>query len=218
MTYHATKGLGFPATILADFGVSDRIDSPFEIRLAQGKPHVWPDPLGMTSSTLPALTSIAKSLPIGRLRADEKIESLAQLLYVAMTRARGLLVFAHGTKASDTEWFTRILGQVMPRSPAAAAKPARAKKAAAKKSSRGKRKDGPDSDDAATGVTVSAAATGSTPIPVASPPSPLTIDAFLPSTPTVTAVPIAASVGAGTPWQADYSYRDFNVSRRRHKG
>lgn len=213
MTYHATKGLGFPVTVLADFGVSNAIDDPFEIRLVQKKPHVWPNPLGLTKSSCQPLESIAKSHGISQLRSDERLEGLAQLLYVAMTRAKGLLVFAHGAKDGDTEWFARILGRVVTSSPTPAGKPARATKAAAKKSARGKKKDDADPGDPPAGSTVSAAATGSTPVPVGSPPSPVSIDMFLPPTTAVTAVPVAIGGGAGVGavGQADYAYRDLGV-------
>lgn len=117
MTCHATKGLGYRVTIIADFQLPGRGLSPFEITTLGRKPHVWPNPLkGRVNDDLDI---IARSLSEGRQRYHKKLEAEGQLLYVAFTRSEGELVVAHATKEADTNWLPTVFGpSTLPTSPA----------------------------------------------------------------------------------------------------
>lgn len=117
MTCHATKGLGYRVTIVADFKLPGRGLSPFEITTLGRKPHVWPNPLkGRVNDDL---DTIARSLLEGQQRYHKKLEAEGQLLYVAFTRSEGELVVAHSTKEADTNWLPTVFGPSnLPTSPA----------------------------------------------------------------------------------------------------
>lgn len=117
MTCHATKGLGYRVTIVADFKLPGRGLSPFEITTLDRKPHVWPNPLkGRVNDDLDI---IARSLSEGRQRYHKKLEAEGQLLYVAFTRSEGELIVAHATKEADINWLPTVFGpSTLPTSPA----------------------------------------------------------------------------------------------------
>jgi len=108
MTCHATKGLGFPITIVADFKLSQHGLSPFEITTLNGLPHVWPDPLkGAENKTLVA---IARGLAEGRDRFERKVDAETQLIYVSFTRSQEQLVVAPAAQVKSNSWLTAVFG------------------------------------------------------------------------------------------------------------
>ena len=108
MTCHATKGLGFPITIVADFKLSQHGLSPFEITTLNGLPHVWPDPLkGAENNTLVA---IARGLAEGRDRFERKVDAETQLIYVSFTRSQEQLVVAPAAEVESNSWLTAVFG------------------------------------------------------------------------------------------------------------
>lgn len=108
MTCHATKGLGFPVTIVADFKLSQHGLSPFEITTLNGMPHVWPDPLkGAENNTL---ISIARGLAEGRDRFERKVDAETQLIYVSFTRSQEQLVVTPAAEVESNSWLTAVFG------------------------------------------------------------------------------------------------------------
>jgi ATP-dependent helicase/nuclease subunit A len=109
MTCHATKGLGFPITIVADFKLSQHGLSQFEITTLNGLPHVWPDPLkGAENNTLVA---IARGLAEGRDRFERKVDAETQLIYVSFTRSQEQLVVAPAADVESNSWLTAVFGE-----------------------------------------------------------------------------------------------------------
>jgi superfamily I DNA/RNA helicase len=112
MTCHATKGLGFPITIVADFKLSQHGLSPFEITTLNGLPHVWPDPLkGAENNTLVA---IARGLAEGRDRFERKVDAETQLIYVSFTRSQEQLVVTPAADVESNSWLTTVFGESNP--------------------------------------------------------------------------------------------------------
>jgi superfamily I DNA/RNA helicase len=116
MTNHATKGLGFPITIIADFSLPSRAFTPFEITTLSGMPHVWPDPLAGEENT--ALVAIARGLAEGRARYEKQVDAETQLIYVSFSRSQGELIVAPADDPEDADWLPAVFG---PSNPAAGA-------------------------------------------------------------------------------------------------
>ena len=116
MTNHATKGLGFPITILADFSLPSRALNPFEITTLNGLPHVWPDPIDVEDN--PTLVAIARGLAEGRARFQKQVDAETQLMYVSFTRSQGELVVAPAEQSKNANWLPAVFG---PSDPAAGA-------------------------------------------------------------------------------------------------
>ncbi len=116
MTNHATKGLGFPVTILADFSLPGRALSPFEITTLSGMPHVWPDPIDGAKNT--ALVEIARGLAEGRARFEKQVDAETQLMYVSFSRSQGELIVAPAAQPQEADWLPAVFG---PSNPAAGA-------------------------------------------------------------------------------------------------
>lgn len=116
MTNHATKGLGFPITIIADFSLPGRAFTPFELTTLNGMPHVWPDPLAGEKNT--ALVAIARGLAEGRARYEKQVDAETQLIYVSFSRSQGELIVAPADDPADADWLPAVFG---PSNPAAGA-------------------------------------------------------------------------------------------------
>lgn len=108
MTCHATKGLGFPVTIIADFNLSQRALSPFEVTTLNGLPHVWPDPLKGAEN--PTLIAIARGLAEGRDRFERQVDAETQLIYVSLSRSQEQLVIAPAADVESNSWLTAVFG------------------------------------------------------------------------------------------------------------
>lgn len=118
MTHHAAKGLEWPVVILVDLA-SDLKNSiwnsvravssgAFDVRrpLADRQLRYWPWPYGAQSKVAIG-DAIATGQDTQALR-DKAVEEHKRLLYVSMTRARDLIVFARPMKALDGEWMKAI--------------------------------------------------------------------------------------------------------------
>jgi ATP-dependent exoDNAse (exonuclease V) beta subunit len=118
MTCHATKGLGFPITIVADFKLSQHGLSPFEITTLNGMPHVWPDPLKGAENK--AIVAIARGVAEGRDRFERKVDAETQLIYVSFTRSQEQLVVAPAADVESNSWLTAVFGESNPTAGASA--------------------------------------------------------------------------------------------------
>lgn len=131
MTHHAAKGLEWPVVILVDLAgeVKDSIWdavraeslSAFDLHDPLKDRHLryWPWPYGAQSNVAVA-DRIARAPPAQKVRR-KAIEEHKRLLYVSMTRARDVLIFARPTKALDGPWMATIgLASFLPASDAAA--------------------------------------------------------------------------------------------------
>lgn len=116
MTNHATKGLGFPITIIADFSLPSRAFTPFELTTLNGMPHVWPDPIAGEENT--TLEAIARGLAEGRARFEKQVDAETQLIYVSFSRSQGELIVAPADDPQNAKWLTAVFG---PSNPAAGA-------------------------------------------------------------------------------------------------
>ncbi len=119
MTHHKAKGLEWPVVILMDLedDVRDRtwsicaetqgnaIDAtnPLKDRFIR----YWPWPFGKQRKET-GLDERLKNLDIGKQLRDQALEEEKRLLYVSMTRARDLLVFAWPGEKNTGEWFESI--------------------------------------------------------------------------------------------------------------
>jgi ATP-dependent exoDNAse (exonuclease V) beta subunit len=118
MTHHAAKGLEWPIVILTDLHKENRdrlwsttamarsgIDAhnPLKDRFI----HFWPWPFGKQSSGISVSTAITLS-DTGQQFIREAKEEAKRLLYVSMTRARDLLIFALGVKDKSREWLDTV--------------------------------------------------------------------------------------------------------------
>lgn len=116
MTHHKAKGLEWPVAILTDLedDLRDRLWSiNAETRGGQSDAadplkdrhiHYWPWPYGKQTKDIELRDRIGAS-PIARRFRAAAIEEEKRLLYVSMTRARDLLVFAWPEKTATGEWF-----------------------------------------------------------------------------------------------------------------
>lgn len=113
MTHHAAKGLEWPIVILLDlekdiqdrlWSVGARSDTSLDVAapLKDRWIRYWPWPFG-SQQKVDIADVIAQSPEGLRVRA-EAIDEAKRLLYVSMTRARDLLVFALPGKKGTGEW------------------------------------------------------------------------------------------------------------------
>lgn len=112
MTRHASKGLGFKVTIIADFSVSAYETRPYGVQSVRGRPVVIPWPLKDRKN--PDLVSIMEGIPSQQLRRQDSLGDQSQLLYVALTRSEGTLVVAHDADPAANQWMTQIFGASNP--------------------------------------------------------------------------------------------------------
>ena len=112
MTRHASKGLGFKVTIVADFTVSAKEGRPYGVHSVHGRPVVIPWPLKDRKNV--DLERIMAGIPIHQLRRQDALGDQTQLLYVTLTRSEGTLVLAHDADPAANEWMTRIFGASNP--------------------------------------------------------------------------------------------------------
>lgn len=117
MTHHAAKGLEWPVVILTDLA-ADMKDRLWEVSTVSrnqfdvSQPlrdrfiRYWPWPFGLQRNVGLA-EQIAQSKVAASFRA-EAVREAKRLLYVSMTRARDLLVFARGAKKQTGEWLDTL--------------------------------------------------------------------------------------------------------------
>jgi ATP-dependent exoDNAse (exonuclease V) beta subunit len=125
MTHHAAKGLEWPVVVLVDLA-GDVWDSLWDSVRAESlhtfdvlNPlkerflRYWPWPYG-EQSKVPLLDEVEASATGQALRAAA-VEEHKRLLYVSMTRARDLLVFARQKRRTEGEWMGTVgLAQHLP--------------------------------------------------------------------------------------------------------
>lgn len=117
MTHHAAKGLEWPVVVLCDLAgdVQDRI---WDIQAESGSAfdahrplqdrflRYWPWPFGSQNAEL--MADLVEGSPQGLAVRGEAIEEAKRLLYVSMTRARDVLVFARPAKKCVGEWMSTV--------------------------------------------------------------------------------------------------------------
>ena len=117
LTHHRAKGLEWPVVILTGlnatnrdrlWGVSVQADGAFDVAapLANRRLRYWPWPFGRQQN-VPALAGIEASQTAEQFRRAA-IEEGKRLLYVSMTRARDLLVFARSRREPVGDWLSTI--------------------------------------------------------------------------------------------------------------
>jgi ATP-dependent helicase/nuclease subunit A len=125
MTHHAAKGLEWPVVVLCDLAsdVRDRlwgvqteslaafdVDRPLHRRFVR----YWPWAFGAQKKV--TIADEIASLPVGQAAHADAAEENKRLLYVSMTRARDLLVFARQAKKQTGEWMDSVaLGDILPK-------------------------------------------------------------------------------------------------------
>lgn len=124
LTHHGAKGLEWPVVILGDLnadikgrlwtvqasttGVFD-VQNPLTDRFLR----YWPWPFGAQKNV--ALAAVMESTEIGKSLRQAAINEERRLLYVSMTRARDLLIFARPSKKLDGEWMQTVaLAEMLP--------------------------------------------------------------------------------------------------------
>jgi ATP-dependent helicase/nuclease subunit A len=124
MTHHAAKGLEWPVVVLCDlasdvrdrlWGIQAESLAAFDIDrpLARRFVRYWPWPFGQQKNV--AATAAQAFEPVAQAAHDHAAAENKRLLYVSMTRARDLLVFARQTKRLTGEWMgTVALGELLP--------------------------------------------------------------------------------------------------------
>ncbi len=118
MTHHGAKGLEWPVVVLADLAsdVKDciwdavRAESPsaFDVRspLNDRVLRYWPWPCG-AQSKVPIADMVEGSTACQVLRAAA-VEEHKRLLYVSVTRARDVLIFARPARKPDGGWMSTV--------------------------------------------------------------------------------------------------------------
>ena len=116
LTHHAAKGLEWPVVILTDIDkkIRNRLFSIGTVSQSAVDVHqplkdrfirFWPWPFGTLKIAL--AETIAQS-DIGRRFHADAVEEEKRLLYVSMTRARDMLILAHGDKDKDDSWIRAV--------------------------------------------------------------------------------------------------------------
>ncbi|MFM8890751.1 MAG: hypothetical protein ACKOTB_03835, partial [Planctomycetia bacterium] len=116
MTFHASKGLGFKVTIVADLTLSKPQYRAHGVHNVRGRPVVFPWPIKDRKNT--DLERLMDSTASNQQRLQDALTDHVQLLYVTLTRSEGTLVLAHEASSAANEWLTKIFG---PSNPAAGA-------------------------------------------------------------------------------------------------
>lgn len=117
LTHHAAKGLEWPVVICTDlhhdvrsspWGLSVQNDQPtrFDAPLAGRSLRYWIWPFGKQSSGIAVADHIEQAC--GAPFAQAAAEEAKRLLYVSMTRARDLLIFAVPTKHKTRPWLDTL--------------------------------------------------------------------------------------------------------------
>lgn len=113
MTHHAAKGLEWPVVILMDlakdiknrlWSVSAQLGENFDAQNPLTNRHIryWPWPFGLQKKV--AIADSIALTPMAAAFRKAAIEESKRLLYVSMTRARDLLVFARSSRKLSGEW------------------------------------------------------------------------------------------------------------------
>lgn len=117
MTHHAAKGLEWPVVILTDlaadiknrlWAVSSQSLSPIDMEnpLHDRFIRYWPWPFGKQGKL--EITDIIANSSEAEYFREAAVEESKRLLYVSMTRARDLLVFARRKKQPSGEWLDSL--------------------------------------------------------------------------------------------------------------
>ncbi len=117
LTHHGAKGLEWPVVILLDLA-SDVRDRLWSVRTtSKGKFRAteplknrmiryWPWPFGMQKKV--GLADQMAQSPEGQAAREDAVLEAKRLLYVSMTRARDLLVFARSSRKLTGEWLETV--------------------------------------------------------------------------------------------------------------
>lgn len=118
LTHHAAKGLEWPVVILTDLNaeIRDRtwditatassgidVHNPLKDRFIR----FWPWPFGKQSTGISVADNIGLSEEAKTFQREAR-EEAKRLLYVSMTRARDLLIFALAEKDKDRPWLDAV--------------------------------------------------------------------------------------------------------------
>jgi ATP-dependent helicase/nuclease subunit A len=118
MTHHAAKGLEWPVVVLVDLAsdVRDAIwtdvraesQSTFDVRnpLQDRFLRHWPWPYGAQAKV--PVRDVVEASAVGQSMHAASIEEHKRLLYMSMTRARDLVVFARQAKKPVGEWMDGV--------------------------------------------------------------------------------------------------------------
>lgn len=124
MTHHGAKGLEWPVVVLCDlasdvrdrlWGIQAESNAAFDVHrpLHDRFLRYWPWAFGPQKNVQLA-DDVALS-PTGIKARDDAVEEHKRLLYVSMTRARDMLIFARPTKKAVGEWMATVsLDAVLP--------------------------------------------------------------------------------------------------------
>ena len=118
MTHHAAKGLEWPVVLCLDLheplrdsawghSIRKAAKMDFSQPLAERSLRYWPWPWGLARTGIAVADTVA-STPEAKAFEDDAREEAKRLLYVSMTRARDLLIFAVPDKAQTLEWLNTL--------------------------------------------------------------------------------------------------------------